>query len=414
VNGLPRRFLARSLLHACAYCGRHIDDESEHFFQILHSSSAATAIEHPGVSCDLRFCSGLAGSDGLYVDWWSRRVERHDREWGNDVVPRQRSEQPNADVRIDSGDAFNSVVNLSGDYSVGELSIELGDTLSLGRSFSEAASLTVHDRITNHGRVEVGSLNRYVAAAMLIDGSVTFEGSGTLRLDHFSSVSGRSGSILTNAQGHTIQGLRGDYGSEESNNLGGDAISIINHGVIGASPDGHLLINPADGANGFENSTTGVLDAGGGFLYLVDGIFVNHGVIQAPTGSVTLAGAAEIMGGTLRSTPGSGSINLANCVLTNVKTEGVFALFAGFTATLKGTIDNSARFRTDVLQGPARFNIDGAVSLTGQGSIELSTGTVIGGSLGSTLMNAAGHTIRGVDAVNSFPRGIGQRDFDPQ
>jgi hypothetical protein len=308
--------------------------------------------------------------------------------WSPDNIPNS----PDADVRIDGGNALDSHVFVSGEYEVGVLRIDLGDSLRLITSgFAKPASLTVHDRITNNGNVEIGWAE---SATLLIDGAVLFEGSGTIVLDNRSGISGSSGSILTNAEGHTIMGI-----GFSPDNRGLHGISIVNHGLMSASPGNLLSIDPSDGPSGFVNGPTGVLDSAGGALVLVSGTFINHGIIQG----ASVGEGAEVIGGTLR------SIRFFGGVITNARTEGEVAVVGGSTGTLQGTIDNFARITAwySHTGEAARLNIHGAVTLAGLGSIELPNGAIFGGSPGSVLTNAAGHTIRGVTGFWMGSPGLG-------
>jgi hypothetical protein len=172
--------------------------------------------------------------------------------WSPNSIPNS----PEADVRIDGGNALQSWVLLSGEYAVGQLRVDVGDELRLStQSFAEPTSLTVHSKLTNDGRVEIGYYS-----SLLIDGDVVFEGSGTVALAGFRSVlTGTSGSTLTNGEGHTI----GKGGGGGDNNLGADQLTIINHGLIEASGSYFLTIDPANGSNGFVNGATGVIGVSG-------------------------------------------------------------------------------------------------------------------------------------------------------
>ena len=142
-------------------------------------------------------------------------------------------------MRIDGGNSLNSLVTLVGDYRVNRLTIDAGDELRLFPSSvsRQGSSLTVNSSVTNNGRLTASEFRVDTPSTLLIDGNVLLQGTGTLILRGDSQISGSVGSVLTNAQGHTILGQREGF----TGDLGGNAISIVNQGLIQSSPTRYLI-----------------------------------------------------------------------------------------------------------------------------------------------------------------------------
>ena len=107
-----------------------------------------------------------------------------------------------ADVKVDNGNATNSVVSVDGSFTVGRLTIDLGDTVGI----NNIQQLTITDAgglgaIINNGLLSINATGNLTF--LTISGNVSLSGTGTTTLggaNAFITGSGR----LTNSS--TING----------------------------------------------------------------------------------------------------------------------------------------------------------------------------------------------------------------
>jgi hypothetical protein len=224
------------------------------------------------------------------------------------------------------------------------------------------------------------------------------------------SISG-GGSIFLGGSDHAL--IAGTTGAEwllnientiaGAGRLGHNSTGIVNDGVISADvKELNLIVDP---------SQLGVINDGlmlasdGGRLWLVDGVFVNNGIIQASQWSRVELEGATVIGGTLEA-QGNGFFQTMNVpsALQNVTLNSPFEL--GLTQlALVGHVRNNGRFQ---VVGGTTLN-DGAISellvppgtgdvtIDGIGEINMQVCMVHSGSTlaAGRLINGASHTING-------------------
>lgn len=319
-----------------------------------------------------------------------------------------------ADVLVDGGNATASAVSVDGNFTVGRLTIDAGDSVDIldNRSLSvtNSASFTGAGSIVNNGTFSITTQGS--ATALYINSAVSLTGSGTLSLSRLSGGSGsliRGGGTLTNSS--TIQG---------EGNVGANETGLVNQsgGIIQANVSGRTLTLDPNSGTGLTNS--GILRAtGGGILFLTgngDGSFTNTstGSIQANgAGSeVQLANGVRISGGTL-STSGGGlirTINSNGAFLDGLTNAGSFLGNDNSTTVISGTITNTGDMSITSDGNFSTLRIDSAATLTGAGTVTLtrnpaqttSSNSRIAG--GGTLTNAS--TIQGEGTVGSNETGL--------
>ena len=224
-----------------------------------------------------------------------------------------------------------------------------------------------------------------------IVGNTILDGVGVVTLgdSQLNQFAGLTGSILTNAAGHTIRG---------SGNLGAGGIGLDNAGLIEAVGAAGLTVS-LNGAPGITRHNTGMLRATtGSTLTINSATLTNEGVIEAEAGGkVVITGAGtRIEGGTLNG-PGDFTLaagarlaNLTNKSTVTIRDNDIGEIFFG-TIVNDGTI--ALRSSGNLTQ----LSVVGNTTLGGTGVVTLSDSALnqITGAFGSNLTNAAGHTIRG-------------------
>ena len=284
-------------------------------------------------------------------------------------------------VHIDGGKAVASNVNLDITATITSLALDNGDHLNQ----SDGNALV----IAGGGAIDNGTWTLSSVGSLtdlwLLDG-LTVSGSGSLVMGN--NVSNRlvtNNSLVTNGAQHTIRG---------AGQLLVDTGGLRNDGTVIADQSAQLLIDP--NAVGFINN--GLLQAsGGGTMTLIAGTYTNaNGIIEALDGSrIRITSAAIVAGGVLRST-GSGTVRPEGGTLTNVTTSGAILQTNDQDAAITGTLTNNATWMLASLGAPTDFFCNGAVSLSGNGSL------VMGNNLSNRLYtnnalvtNETAHTIRG-------------------
>ena len=309
---------------------------------------------------------------------------------------------PTADVSVDNGNVINSVVSVDGNFTVGRLTIDLGDRVDIldNRTFtvSAAAPFSGAGNIVNNGILSLNS-----AGNNTILSALTLNGTGILQIGAGNNTLTSSGT-LTNGASHTISG---------GGSVGVNSVGIINLGTIDANLTSVLMnVDPATGV-GLSNS--GNLQASnGGILQLNgngNGGFNNTatGMVQALDASeVRLVNGAAISGGIL-ATSGSGVIRTFGgntAFLDSLTNSGNFLGSDNSTTVISGTINNTGNIRLLTAGNVTSLRIDTAATLTGAGTVTLDRS---GGASNSfirgdgTLTNAS--TIQGEGNVGATKPG---------
>ncbi|MEP6822649.1 MAG: hypothetical protein ABI946_09905, partial [Chthoniobacterales bacterium] len=255
---------------------------------------------------------------------------------------------------------------------------------------------TLVGTITNLGSISLNSVGNFTDLS--ISGDVTLTGAGVVNLTSADRILGSG--TLTNVN-NTIQG-----GFNGSGNFGNNAIGIINQagGLISANVSGLVMrLDP--------NATSGLINLGliqssnGGAVLLTGnggGAFTNTGgTITAQTGSeVQFTAGASLTGGTL-TTVGTGLFrNLDTAMLANLTNSGTLIANNNTTTTLTGTITNNGSISLNSAGNFTDLSINGDVTLTGNGVVNLTQADRILGS--GTLTNASNTVQGGLNGSGNF------------
>ena len=246
---------------------------------------------------------------------------------------------------------------------------------------------------------------------LFLNGNVTLQGSGILRLAASALV--RGSGLLMNAS--TIQGW-----SDGNGTFGGDEVGIVNQasGVIDANVSGAPLRIDPRAADGLVNF--GTMRASNGGTLLLSGFggggFDNRSTIEVVgssaldfQGAVTSSGLVDVGSGTL-SVSGAGNFT---------QTAGTFRLLGGTVTsasalqfqgglvdargTINGAIANNAMLRPAL--GGSGLNINGNLSLLGSSQLIFNLGGLTQGSQYG-FVNVNGNVSLGGQLVLSFVNGF--------
>jgi hypothetical protein len=292
-------------------------------------------------------------------------------------------------VFIDNGRPQASAVTLDMNAGINNLTINSGDSLSIGN----ARVLTINGTsIANAGSLSLNSSPSFTELVIAAP-NVTLSGGGTLTLSNSANnviIGASATDTLTNQQ--TITG---------AGNIGDNRMTLVNSGTINASQSAGLTLE----ANG-GTINTGIIKATGGSLTLTGMTVTNTGGTISDAGQKLQVTSATVNGGNVTLT-GAADLQLTNGVihggtLTNSST-GTIEVLSGFSNVLGGTINNPAGgiLKIDNATGlnleGASYSKLGAVQLNSSGSLtELivdSNTTLSGGSV--TMSNSANNFILG-------------------
>ena len=219
--------------------------------------------------------------------------------------------------------------------------------------------------ITNNGTINLQSGGNNTE--LVITGSTTLSGSGTVTMSNFANNIITGGGKFTN--GETIQG---------GGDIGNGNLTLVNNGTIDANQPTALTINP----NGGTTNTKTMEATAGGTLYLLTDPINNTGgtILATGTGSLVKLDNVSITAGTLTSSSGgafesvdvwSGNLptltglTISSGTILNIPNNNGLALGAG-TITNKGTINLQSGGNNTVL------SIAGNVTLAGTGKVIMS------------------------------------------
>lgn len=202
------------------------------------------------------------------------------------------------DVFIDGGKTGTaSAVTMDGNYTVGRLTVDAGDTLNLADSHTLTVSngaFAGSGALVNNGAVGLNDAGN--GSSLVFNGAGTISGTGAIVLSGANSriFASHAGDRITIGSGQTILG---------AGNLGGGTTTITNAGSVAATVNGGTLtLQPGGGTADFTNN--GTLSAGNGgtlaFSNASGGTLTNNGTISVGTASaVTIpAGALTNLSGT--------------------------------------------------------------------------------------------------------------------
>ena len=265
-------------------------------------------------------------------------------------------------------------------------------------------STTLVGTLTNNGTFTANG--GYYDTYVLLNGSVTLAGTGTLSLAGSGSnlyvYAQNSGDRLTINAGATIAG---------AGNLGDGQTTFTNNGTVNANTSGSTLtIQPGGGTADFTNGATGLAEATAGgtlaFSNANGGTFTNNGTVAVISGNTGGSSSLSIPAGALT--------NFSGTTLTG-GTYNVLATDSSATSTLSiggGTITTNAANVT--LSGAnSVFNEIGGIT-SNQGSFAVANGrtfTTVGALANSgTLIASGGSTLTVAGNFNQSPAAVLEGD----
>jgi hypothetical protein len=279
--------------------------------------------------------------------------------------------------------------------TISTLTVGSGDSLVTNNNID----LTIDGAtITNSGAMVLNSIGN--TTELVIGGTTTtLSGGGTLALSNSTAnfILGNGTSTLVNAN-NTILG---------AGNIGDNNLTLNNQGTIMASGSAGLTVNPlgTQTASSPGLTNTGTLESSAGStLALVDGLVQNSsgaatGTIQTDNGVVQIT-TSTVNGGTVA--VNGGSLQLSSSTVTPSGTAamtGVSSLFLNNNSTLNAAVSNSGTGVIETSTGGFFANtISGNVTNPAGGQIVVgnNTGLVLSGSTvtntGTIELNSIGNT----------------------
>ncbi|MFO0826601.1 MAG: hypothetical protein U0572_00500 [Phycisphaerales bacterium] len=222
---------------------------------------------------------------------------------------------------------------------------------------------------------------------------VTFAGPGTLELGN--NANNRIFSLnavrtLVNSAGHTIRG---------GGQLGLNNTVLDNEGLVSATQPAGLFLDLADNPASANNN---LLSAVNGSTLTIYGTSLDNtnGTIRADDASFVLFRFGAVTGGVLRTT-GSGEIRTTTeqTQFIDLTLDGVLRQTDNADAQALGTINNLGTWRLDSTGNGTDLLLNSAVvTFAGPGTLELGNNAnnrIYSLNAVRTLVNSAGHTIRG-------------------
>ena len=319
---------------------------------------------------------------------------------------------------------------LTGTGTLNDITIPVGSDLLFTPNSSDSQQ-TLEGTITNNGTIELLP-NANGNVIMPFSGKVTLAGTGIMQFDQ--EVSGNyvityatSGSTVTNAAGHTIHclgpGYFGGYGdgtvinqglleADGADNLYVNSAAFTNTGTCEAINKGDISIFAStNNSNGLitsdGSSTIGIFGTTtGGAITLADGgTLVNGNTANGNNYPGTISGTTLTLAGGAQLT-GTGTLN--NITLPVGSNLLIVGSTNGTNQTVSGTLTDDGMVE---LQPNPNGNVEmmysGSVTLAGTGVMQLDpevNGNYVTNlvTTGSTVTNAAGHTIKSVGGGANF------------
>ena len=312
--------------------------------------------------------------------------------WSADVVPNNGT-PTGATYNVNILDGV-STVTLNISAGINDLSLAKGNTLAM----NNGETLTVNGpTVTNNGAIQVngGAGNN---GYFNIGGNTTLSGGGTITLSTttsgggFAYIDAAAGGLTLTNSGNTIQGT-GIIGS------GGLAMVNSAGGAIDSNVTGGTLL-----MNGSGTTNTGLLEAtNGGTLAFNTTAVTNTGgnITAGGAGSVVSLFNTGVTGGTLNTT-GGGTIESAGTTTLNgvtISTGSTYTASNNAATAVLGTLTNNGLIQLNGGNGSnGVFELNANTTLTGGGTVTLSTITSSGGNA-FIQENAAGLTLTNTNNV---------------
>lgn len=313
--------------------------------------------------------------------------------WSTGIVPNGSS----TNVCINDGASSPSAVNLDITVSVGALYIDSGSSLTI----SNNTNLQVYGNISNAGQISIAAAGN--ATYLTIAAGVSLSGGGTITLSK-----GGNGTAIIETAGGT-QTLTNVDNTLQGTGIIGDGLNLINQagGIINANAASNsnppLVLNPPSLTNQglLEATSTGTLqiettdnNAGGRILatgsgasvQFISGTVQGGTLTQANTGTLTTPGTTFTLDGSSQ-----GQLTIA----------GTFVDGNNSNLILLGTINNTGTIQVAAAGNATYLTMAGPVSLTGNGTVALSTG-----GNGTAILQTSGGT-QTLTNVNNSVQGFG-------
>jgi hypothetical protein len=274
--------------------------------------------------------------------------------------------------------------------------ISLNGTLDVGNN-QTITFIGLFENQTNTVNLNATSLT----SRLQISGPVELIGGGTIQManDNGAQITGINSGILTN-QDNIIRGS-GSIGVANS-------LQFINRGIVEAHQSVPLTVFASQGVTN-ENIMRAV---DGATLELSGGTIDNQlGQLSATNGSTILLNNATIQGGDLFADATSTFVSQQSVLdgtLSSVNLDGTITVGNNLFLGLRGAIFNSANtIELNATSLQSRLNIDGAVNLSGGGSVRMAddNGSVITGVNGGFLTNE-NNTISGAGEIGLNAMGM--------
>jgi hypothetical protein len=293
----------------------------------------------------------------------------------------------------------------------GNLNVLSGNTITLdGNTHGQLTIVGTYTDTNNSNTILNGTINNtgtiQVAAAgnltyLTMAATVNLIGNGVVSL----STSGNGTAVLQTANGqqlltnvnNTLQG----FGV-----IGYNGLQVTNQGTINANTSGATLtLNPSVFLN------QGLLEASSGGILSLSGSTINNrtGTIEVngSTSSVQFVNNATIQAGTLTTANGGiltgNGLTLDGSTLGTLTVAGTFVVVNNSNANLLGTINNTGAIQVNAAGNLTYLTIVAPVSLTGTGTVTLSTsgnGTaVIQTANGNQTLTNVGNTLQGFGTI---------------
>ncbi len=281
--------------------------------------------------------------------------------WSGGVVPNS----PSVNVCINDGASPASAVTVDQSFTVGNLFIDPGSSLTI----ADGQTLVLSGYVSNSGRIILSAAADN--STLQINHTVTLAGGGTVTLSKtaagVATLENYGYGALTNVN-NVIQGA-GDIGG----NSGGWSYTNGSAATVNASTGPITIDLPGAVTN------QGVMEASGaGTLAISEAINNQSANIEAlGSATVELLSGADIEGGTLTAnagatmeTAGSATVRLDGGT-SPVTIVGTYTAQDNSTTVVDGTLDNTGTIVLAAVADNVNLQFDHAVTLTGNGTVTL-------------------------------------------
>ena len=298
-------------------------------------------------------------------------------------------------VLIDGGNiGINSFVNLNTSVSVGNLTIDTGDTLDINNGHVLTMGLD-GGSIINNGNISLSSTGSGTYLRLGAP-SVLLTGTGTLMLGNNANNAidaTNSNDRLTNDSNHTIQG---------SGNIGQNQMNLTNLGTITANQPTNLTINPYSGV-----TNSGTFRANSGSTLIVTDNLTNYSANTLTGGTYDVADTMKLPVPTTETI----ATNAATIILDGP--SSAILRYSGDANALAGFATNAAIGDFTIKNG-RNFTTAGAFSNAGKMTFETLSDFIVGalqnytqtagmttvnGSLTAALVDIQAGILKGSDTI---------------